>query len=328
MIAEWRTEELRGALKDYRVEWIGYLLSAIVRMDLVNRAKNGRVIPTQIESLGSLTNWDELTPALIKNRSNLAKIIQLTIIAFDASVQNKDFAKTLAGVDGDIERFTMQGLTQVIKAIKMRQEFGDLKRDINQNMRSWPLKAIGVDIETAIRNKSDVNETLRATREMSVDISGDNLIVKSYGQESYVDLKSGKIIFGWLLSWKEYPLTVQLVRDRDNKNAPLFIESEVNRENIKKAMKLMNLVHFIVKEFMNNERKHTIRDMEKPFYVVGGNIALDNGFFIDVNIVKRKTLESILMDVRTNTSESPEILARFLNDIFRSKYPQDRKSVV
>lgn len=31
----------------------------------------------------------------------------------------------------------------------------------------------------------------------------------------------------------------------------------------------------------------------------------------------------MLLDVRTNTSENPEVVARFLNDIFRTKFPQN-----
>ncbi len=322
MIAEWDASKAKELFKNYRVEGIGNLQSAITRIDLQNRAKDGRIIPTQPDSIMPSSNGDEPISALVKNRSNLAKLIQLYIIAHDASVQKKDFAKSLAWVDGDLERFTMQWLTQVIGATRNRSALDNMKNEIDQNTRRAPLGAMGVDVETDIRNKWAINDDLRSKREMSVDLLGDNLVIKSYGQESFVDLKTGKIYLGGLFSRQEYPLTVHLVRDRDSKQNPLFIESEVNRTNIKNAMKLMNLVHFVVKEFMNDDKKWTIKDMEKPFYVVNGGIALDNAVLTDTNIVKRKTLDGLLLDARTNMTQNPELLARFLNDIFRSKNPQ------
>jgi hypothetical protein len=327
LIAEGNISELKNQLKNYRVEGIGNLEVAITKIDLLGRAKDGRVISVQKEGFVNPVEESTIVNALVKNGSNLAKLIQIYILANDASVQFQDFKKSLAGIDGNLERFTMQWLTQVIGSLKNKQALEGLRQEVDNKTRSGPLKAMGVDVETNIRNTSTVNEDLRKRREMSVDLAWDNLILWSYGNISRVDLTTGKIALGDLPS-KEYPLTVHLVRDRDNKQNPLMIASEVNRNNIKNAMKLVNLVHFIVSEFMNEEKKKSLRDTETPFYIgtdwtfQKGNLKVKDGTVNPTDITKEETLTALLKDARTNTVLDPEILARFLNDIFRAKNPQ------
>ena len=59
-----------------------------------------------------------------------------------------------------------------------------------------------------------------------------------------------------------------------------------------------------------------------------GNVILqycgiDDSLINPTDLAKKEILHQMLLDVRTNTSENPEIVARFLNDVFRAKYPQN-----
>ncbi len=325
MIAKWQISELKNTLKSYNIGISDDTGSSVtnttleqilINIDFQNRAKDGRTssLPTH--------NIDQDRSVLIKNKSNLAKLIQIYIIAHDASVQKSDFAKSLQWVDGNLERFTMQGLAQVIAGIKTRTAIDRMKDDIDGRLRSGPIKAMWVDVATKIQRTGDMDENLRKRREMSIDVNGDILRVGSYKNISTLDLKTGKMIFEeGLFTWKEYSVTIQLVRDRDNKNNPLMIESEISRENIKNAMKLMNLVHYVVSEFMNDSRKSTIRDREKPFIIVNGILKIDDGLLSKTDIVSREKLEQLMTDAKTNTYENPKLIASFLNEIFRSKNP-------
>lgn len=46
-----------------------------------------------------------------------------------------------------------------------------------------------------------------------------------------------------------------------------MVESGVSRRNIENAMKLVNLIHFVVQEFMDKKQKTSIRDNETPFQI-------------------------------------------------------------
>lgn len=100
-----------------------------------------------------------------------------------------------------------------------------------------------------------------------------------------------------------------------------MIESEISRENIKNAMKLMNLVHYVVSEFMNDSRKSAIRDIEKPFVISRGALQIDDSIWNPTDIASKEKMIQLMTDVRTNTFENPQLIASFLNDIFRSKNP-------
>ncbi len=57
------------------------------------------------------------------------------------------------------------------------------------------LKAMGVDVETTIRNTGSANNELRSMRELGIDVVGGSMIVTSYGQSSRLNLSDGKMYF-------------------------------------------------------------------------------------------------------------------------------------
>jgi hypothetical protein len=123
---------------------------------------------------------------------------------------------------------------------------------------------------------------------------------------------------------RKYPVSVNFVRDRDDKDAPIMIESEINRKNIQNAIRLMNFVHFAVSEFMNPERSKSIRNQEAPFYAMHqGNIQIHHSAakITDTSVASADLVYSLLKEFTTNQSLAPESLARFLNDIYRSRVP-------
>jgi hypothetical protein len=97
-------------------------------MDFQNRAKNGRIVNMPYGGAGLSIEEDMRT--LVKNGSNLAKLMQLYVIAFDGSVQMTDSRKVLAGVDGNLERFSMLGLSQLKKTIGAQKATEKLRNDI------------------------------------------------------------------------------------------------------------------------------------------------------------------------------------------------------
>ncbi len=103
-------------------------------------------------------------------------------------------------------------------------------------------------------------------------------------------------------------MNIHLVRDRDTANSPLVGESAVNRTNIHNAIKLMNLVHFTVKEYMNDTVRKSLRNTESPFYVDSdGELQVSNGMALigmDTTIAQRSTLNQLLSDARSASSIS------------------------
>ena len=59
----------------------------------------------------------------------------------------------------------------------------------------------------------------------------------------------------------------------------------------------------------------------------GGHLQINDSKIAPTNIAKIKTLQKMLADARSNTTQDPQILARFLNDIFRAKNQAESKDV-
>ena len=59
----------------------------------------------------------------------------------------------------------------------------------------------------------------------------------------------------------------------------------------------------------------------------GGHLQINDSKIAPTNIAKIETLQKMLSDARTNTTQDPQILARFLNDIFRAKNQAELKDV-
>lgn len=171
-------------------------------------------------------------------------------------------------------------------------------------------------------------------------------MVKSYGQESILNIQDGSMTLGIPVSesktdgqyslqnriQESYPLTIHLVRNRENNGNMIPIESEINRKNIQNAIAMMNFVHFTLLEYiLSPEKSSIVRDKQVPFYIsknIGkGNLILNDALVNPTDLLSKKALEGMLINARDNKIEDPEILAQFLNEIFRKsnqKAPVDR----
>lgn len=325
LIHDNKITKAKDQLEKYVIDslyWKINLKSIIMGIDFQNRPRNWRISIVDNNSL-SPEGMDRFQ-ILIKNNSNLAKIVQLYITISDASIQQVNGKVPLSGVNGNIERFTMQWLSVVREKIRTQQSLDMLRSEAYNNSTVRPLKSIATDLDTTLRNTGSGNEKLRALRNMKVDVLEKGILrFGSYGQTSYIDLNNWVITLHSQNLNLKYPITVNLVRDRENPNNPLVIESGVSRRNIENAMKLINLVHFVAKEFMGEKWKVSIRDNETPFQISRWSLQIDDSLINPTDLAKKETLDQILLDVRTNTSENPEVVARFLNDVFRAKYPQN-----
>lgn len=82
-------------------------------------------------------------------------------------------------------------MSLVREKIKTQQSLDVLRSEAYKNSTVRPLKAIGTDLDTTMRNTGSQSEKLRALRNMKVDVLENGILrLGSYGQTSKINLNN------------------------------------------------------------------------------------------------------------------------------------------
>jgi hypothetical protein len=247
----------------------------------------------------------------IHNGSNLAKIIQLYLVAEGFSVQYKDHTTVTPNIDGQLERFTLQAITQFQTGTKLHDSLQDIKSKIDTSPIKDLFSSLAFDVQKELEWTWQENTELRKKRGFGIEVIGPHEVrFSSFWSKSLLDTQTWKLRFLGTGGSLEYPFSVELVKDTSGK---LLLNSSENKEKIKSALRLMNLVHYIAAMLLDMKSKDSKMSVPR-FY----NISSFDGIRLNANskhIISAELLQQIILVGKENMNTQRALLVDFLNTL-------------